>query len=120
MKLLIIFLFSCDIFAQCSLKEPFYTNQTFIIGLYAEGYNFVGFTDFNIYHFTLGASMNMDDTFIGVGLEYSHGERTDFPQLFNFPTGAVEPGDIAILSQRGTCNAIYNNFNLFFGVTQQL
>jgi hypothetical protein len=80
----------------------------------------VGFTDFNIYHFTLGASMNVDNTFVGVGLEYSHGERTDFPQLFNFPTGAVEPGDIAILSQRGTCNAIYNNFNLFFGVTQQL
>ncbi len=37
-----------------------------------------------------------------------------------FPTGAVEPGDIVLLSQRGTCNAIYNNFNLFFGVTQQL
>lgn len=80
----------------------------------------IGFTDFNIYHFTLGASMNMADTFIGVGLEYSHGGRTDFPQMFNFPTGSVEPGDISILSQRGTSDAIYNNFNLFFGVTQQL
>ena len=80
----------------------------------------VGFTDFNIYHFTLGASMNVNDTFIGVGLEYSHGDRPDFPQLFNFPTGSVEPDDIVLFDKRGTSNAIYNNFNLFFGVTQQL
>ena len=80
----------------------------------------VGFTDFNIYHFTLGASMNVDNTFIGVGMEYSHGERSDFPQLFNFPTGSVEPGDIVLFDKRGICKAIYNNFNLFFGVTQQL
>jgi hypothetical protein len=78
----------------------------------------IGFTDFNIYHFTAGASTNLDDTTIGVGFEYSHGERSDFPQLFNFPTGSVEPDDVAILSDRGTCKAIYNNFNLFFGVTQ--
>ena len=80
----------------------------------------VGFTDFNIYHFTLGASMNVDNTFIGVGMEYSHGERSDFLQLFNFPSGSVEPGDIVLFDKRGTCKAIYNNFNLFFGVTQQL
>lgn len=81
---------------------------------------FIGFTDFNIYHFTLGASTNIDDTMIGVGFEYSHGERSDFPQIFNFPTGSVEPGDLAIFDKRRTCNAIYNNFNLFFGVTQLL
>jgi len=81
---------------------------------------FVGYTDFNIYHFTLGASTNVDDTMIGVGLEYSHGERTDFPQIFNFPSGSVEPDDIVLFNQRGTCTAIYNNFNLFFGVTQLL
>jgi hypothetical protein len=80
----------------------------------------VGYTDFNIYHFTLGASTNVDNTFIGVGLEYSHGERTDFPQIFNFPSGSVETGDIVLFDQRGTCTAIYNNFNLFFGVTQLL
>jgi len=80
----------------------------------------VGFTAFNIYHFTLGASTVVDETIIGVGLEYSHGERSDFPQLFNFPTGEVQPDDIAILSKRGTSTAIYNNFNLFFGVTHQL
>ena len=80
----------------------------------------VGFTDFNIYHFTLGASMNVDNTFIGVGIEFSHGERSDFPQLFNFPSGSVEPGDIVLFDKRGTSKAIYNNFNLFFGVTQQL
>lgn len=81
---------------------------------------FVGFTDFNIYHFTVGASTNVDNTFIGVGFEYSHGERSDFPQIFNFPTGSVEPDDIVIGSSRGTSQAIYNNFNLFFGVTQML
>ncbi len=80
----------------------------------------LGFTDFNIYHFTLGASVNMDKTSIGIGFEYSHGERTDFPQIFNFPTGSVEPGDLFIQSYRGTSKAIYNNFNLFFGVTQLL
>ena len=80
----------------------------------------VGFTDFNIYHFTAGASTNVDNTFIGVGFEYSHGERSDFTQIFNFPTGSVEPGDIVLFDKRGTSNAIYNNFNLFFGVTQSL
>ena len=80
----------------------------------------VGFTDFNIYHFTLGVSTNIDNTFIGVGLEYSHSERSDFPQIFNFPSGKVEPGDILLFDQRGTTTAIYNNFNLFFGVTQML
>ena len=80
----------------------------------------VGFTDWNNYHFTLGASVEMNNTFIGVGFEYSHGERSDFPQLFNFPTGSIEPDDIAILSERGTSRVIYNNFNLFFGVTQLL
>lgn len=80
----------------------------------------VGFTDFNIYHFTLGASMNVDNTFIGVGMEYSHGERSDFPQLFNFPSGSVEPDDVVLFDKRGTSKAIYNNFNLFFGITQML
>jgi hypothetical protein len=77
----------------------------------------LGYTDFNIYHFTLGASTNVDDTMIGVGLEYSHGERSDFPRIFNFPSGEVEPNNI-VVSERGTCKAIYNNFNLFFGVTK--
>jgi hypothetical protein len=80
----------------------------------------VGFTDWNNYHITVGASTNVNNTFIGVGFEYSHGQRSDFPQLFNFPTGSIESDDIAILSQRGTSKVIYNNFNLFFGVTQLL
>ena len=50
----------------------------------------LGFTDFNIYHFTLGASVNLNDRFLGVGFEYSHGQRSDFPQIFNFPTAPVE------------------------------
>ena len=77
----------------------------------------LGYTDFNIYHFTLGGSINVDDTFLSIGFEYSHGERPDFPRIFNFPSGVIEPNNIAI-SERGTCRAIYNNFNLFFGVTQ--
>jgi hypothetical protein len=81
---------------------------------------FLGFTDFNIYHFTAGTSFEMNDTFIGVGFEYSHGARSDFPQIFNFPTGSVGPDDIALFGTRGTSKAIYNNFNLFFGVTQLL
>ena len=81
---------------------------------------YVGFTDFNIYHFTLGVSANLEDTFFGIGMEYSHGEREDFIQLFNFPTGSVDLNDVAILSDRTVCKAIYNNFNLFFGVTQTL
>ena len=78
----------------------------------------LGFTDFNIYHFTLGASANIDKTFISVGFEYSHAERPDFTQIFNFPTGVVEPDDIAIISQLETSRALYNSFNIFFGVTQ--
>ena len=81
---------------------------------------FLGFTDLNIYHFTLGTSVEIDNTFIGLGFEYSHGERSDFPQIFNFPSGTVEPDDILLFGTRGTSNAIYNNFNLFFGVTQLL
>jgi hypothetical protein len=77
----------------------------------------LGYTDFNIYHFTLGASTTHDDTFLSIGFEYSHGQRSDFPRIFNFPSGVVEPNDI-VISNRGTCEAIYNNFNLFFGVTQ--
>jgi hypothetical protein len=80
----------------------------------------IGFTAFNIYHFTLGASTIVDNTTVGVGLEYSHGERSDFPQLFNFPTGSVDPGDIVLFDRRGVSTAIYNNFNLFFGVTHWL
>lgn len=80
----------------------------------------LGFTDFNIYHFTLGASTNIDDTNIGIGLEFSHGDRSDFPQIFNFPSGAVEPDDIVLFDKRGKSRVIYNNFNLFFGVTQML
>ena len=81
---------------------------------------FIGITDLNIYHFTTGVSMDLNDRFVGIGFEYSHGQRPDALQLFNFPTGPVEQGDLAILSRRGTCKAIYNNFNLFFGVTQLL
>jgi len=80
----------------------------------------IGFTDINIYHCTIGASVNMDDRFIGIGFEYSFGSRNDFKQIFNFPTGALEPSDVAILSNRGTCKAIYSNFNIFIGVTQLL
>ena len=81
---------------------------------------FLGFTDWNNYHFTAGASTNYNDTFIGIGFEYTHGQNSSFPQIFNFPSGVVEPGDIVLFDKRGTCKAIYNNFNLFFGVTQLL
>jgi len=81
---------------------------------------FIGYTDWNNYHFTLGTSLEINETFIGIGFEYTHGERTDFPQIFNFPSGSAEPGDVVLFDQRGTCEAIYNNFNLFFGVTQLL
>jgi hypothetical protein len=81
---------------------------------------FLGFTDWNNYHFTAGASTVFNDTFIGVGFEYTHGQNSSFPQIFNFPSGVVEPGDIVLFDKRGTCEAIYNNFNLFFGVTQLL
>ncbi len=78
----------------------------------------IGYTDFNIYHYTLGASMTVDDTFISLGFEYSHGGRSDFPRVFNFPSGEVEPNQV-VVTERGTCEALYNNFNLFFGVTQR-
>lgn len=78
----------------------------------------VGYTDFNIYHYTLGGSVTVDDAFISLGFEYSHGTRSDFPRIFNFPSGVVGPNDI-VASQRGTSEVIYNNFNLFFGVTQR-
>jgi hypothetical protein len=81
---------------------------------------FVGFTDLNVYHFTVGLSTEMNDTFIGVGFEYSHGQNSNFPQIFNFPSGEVKPDDIVLFDKRGACEAIYNNFNLFFGVTQLL
>jgi len=80
----------------------------------------LGFTDFNIYHMTLGASYDMNDRLISLGFEYSHGGRDDFPQIFAFPTGSIDEDDRFIHSTRGTCKAIYNNFNIFIGVTQQL
>jgi hypothetical protein len=80
----------------------------------------IGFTDLNIYHCTIGGSLELEDKFIGIGFEYSFGSRNDFKQIFNFPTGELEPSDIAILSNRGTCQAFYSNFNIFFGVTQYL
>jgi hypothetical protein len=79
---------------------------------------YIGYTDFNIYHYTFGGSITLDDTFVSLGFEYSHGGRSDFPRIFNFPSGVIEPND-AVLNPRGTCEALYNNFNLFFGVTQR-
>ena len=81
---------------------------------------FIGYTDWNNYHFTLGTSLELNNTFIGVGFEFTHGQKSDFTQIFNFPSGSAEPGDIVLFDKRGTCEAIYNNFNLFFGVTQLL
>jgi hypothetical protein len=80
----------------------------------------VGFTDFNIYHFTLGASFQSEDTFLGVGIEYSHGQNSDFKRIFNFPTGQAKLGDAFIRGDLGATEVIYNNFNIFFGVTQLL
>ena len=80
----------------------------------------VGFTDFNIYHFTAGASVNIGDALICAGLEYSHGQRSDFNQIFDFPSGKVEPEEIVIPVNRGTSKVIYNNFNIFFGATKLL
>jgi len=80
----------------------------------------IGYTDFNIYHFTAGTSFEMDNTFIGVGFEYSHGQRADFPRTFNFPTGSIDKNNFFTPLNRGTSEAYYNNFNLFFGVTQLL
>ena len=81
---------------------------------------FIGITDFNIYHFTVGSSYETSDTFLALGLEYSHGSNSEFNQIFNFPTGRVQPGDFFLGTQRGFSKAIYNNFNIFFGVTQLL
>jgi hypothetical protein len=80
----------------------------------------IGITDFDIYHFTLGASLVLEDTFIGAGIEYSHGQDPDFSQIFNFPSGQIQPEDIIILGRRGASKVIYNNFNIFFGATKLL
>lgn len=80
----------------------------------------IGITDFNIYHFTLGASLVIEDTFIGAGIEYSHGQNSSFSQIFNFPSGEIHPQDIIILGERGTSKLIYNNFNIFFSATKLL
>jgi hypothetical protein len=81
---------------------------------------FIGYTDFNIYHFTIGTSLELNNTFIGLGFEYSHAERSDFPQIFNFPSLEIQPEDIVIYGFRNDTKAVYNNFNLFFGITQLL
>ncbi|MCW8811243.1 MAG: hypothetical protein OQJ93_10520 [Ignavibacteriaceae bacterium] len=81
---------------------------------------FIGITDIDIYHFTAGTSYSTEDTFLALGIEYSYGANSDFTQIFNFPTEAIQPGDVLIGTQRGTCKTIYNNFNVFFGVTQLL
>lgn len=80
----------------------------------------VGITDINIYHFTLGTSYTGEDTFISLGFEFSYGINSEFKQIFNFPTGSVSGGDYIFGTERGTCKAIYKNFNLFFGVTRLL
>ena len=80
----------------------------------------IGFTDINIYHFTMGTSYTTEETFLALGLEYSHGQNSEFRQIFNFPTGRVQPGEYFLGTQRGICKAIYNNFNIFFGITQLL
>jgi hypothetical protein len=81
---------------------------------------FIGITDINIYHFTIGTSYTTEDTFLSLGFEYSRGQNSEFKQIFNFPTGSIQPGEFFIGTQRGISKAIYNNFNLFFGVTQLL
>ncbi len=79
---------------------------------------FIGITDIDIYHFTAGTSYSTEDTFLALGIEYSYGANSDFTQIFNFPAEAIQPGDVLIGTQRGTGKTIYNNFNVFFGVTQ--
>jgi len=81
---------------------------------------FIGITDFDIFHFTAGASYETSDTFLALGLEYSHGANSEFRQIFNFPAESVQPGEFFLGTQRETCKALYNNFNVFFGVTQLL
>ena len=81
---------------------------------------FIGITNLDIYHFTVGTSYETSDTFLSLGLEYSYGANSEFNQIFNFPTGSVEPGEYFIGRQRGTSKAIYNNLNIFFGITQLL
>ena len=80
----------------------------------------IGFTDLDIYHFTIGTSYTTEETFLALGLEYSYGANSEFKQIFNFPTGRIEPDDYFLGLHRGTCKAIYNNFNIFFGITQLL
>ena len=80
----------------------------------------VGIIDINIYHFTVGTSYTGEDSFISLGFEFSYGVNSNFKQFFNFPAGTVPPGDYILGSERGTCKAIYKNFNIFFGVTRLL
>lgn len=80
----------------------------------------LGFTDFDIYHFTLGGSTILNNTFIGIGLEYSFGVNSKFEQLFNFSTGSVSTNNIFLTNTLNNTKAVYNNINIFFGVTQLL
>ncbi len=45
----------------------------------------LGYTDFNIYHYTLGASLNVDDTFIFHRIGVQSREEIRFPQDIQFP-----------------------------------
>ena len=80
----------------------------------------LGFTDIDIYHITVGASTIIDNSFIGVGVEYSFGNNPDFEQIFNFPSGTASFDEFFLIRDKLNAEAVYKNINVFLGITQLL
>ncbi len=74
----------------------------------------LGFTDWDIYHIALGTKVSSKSSDFGIGLTYSFGTRSDFPQLANFQ----DPAEEGFLSgEPGTVKVRYRAVSLVLGYT---
>ena len=81
---------------------------------------YLGFTDFDIYHLTLGTSTIIDNSFISAGLEYSFGMNSEFEQIFSFPSGTAAFQEFFLQPNKLNSKVVYNSLTLFLGITHML
>lgn len=107
--------FNSDIKTYASIRTNYKNNKSFnSTGLT------IGFSDWNIYHATIGAIYKFDEQEIALAFTGSYGKNSNFSQLANFTDPSPLVNDIFITGQPKNTVAKYWELGVMLGFTYYL
>ncbi len=77
----------------------------------------LGFSDWNIYHFTTGAVYSDESNRLGIGFKFSFGKNDNLSQIINITEPQIGAGQFLMLGRKERSKSKYLNFGVILSYT---